>query len=207
MLKKVSASLAIAVVSAFVVSGVASAHVVVKPGEVETAARQVFTIGVPNESETASVVGVRLVIPEGLESVRPNTKAGWTVEVKKTGEGENAKVTELVWTGGTVPVDQRDEFLFQGKAPAKTGELKWKAYETYSDGTTVAWEEEPSEKEDSKPYSVTKVVAAAKAADTTAVSDTQATGASDGKVNAAIGLGILGVVLSAVALIVNRKQA
>ncbi len=205
MLKKTSASLALAIGIVFAASSSAFAHVTVKPGEVEAAARQVFSVGVPNESEAAEVVGVRLVIPEGLESVRPNAKAGWTVEVKKTGEGEDAKVSELIWTGGSVPVDQRDEFLFQGKAPAKTGELKWKAYETYSDGTTVAWEEEPSEKEGSKPYSVTKIVEPAKPAANVSSEAPAGDGASNGKVNLAIALGALGAILSGVALATKRK--
>jgi uncharacterized protein YcnI len=107
------------------------------------------------------VVGVRLLIPEGLTSVRPFAKAGWNVSVTKTGEGENVTASEIIWTsaGGTVPVDLKDDFLFGAKLPDNPTELKWKAYETYQDGKVVAWDQDPSEAEDNTPYSVTKVKA------------------------------------------------
>lgn len=136
-----------------------SAHVAVSPKEVLTAERVTFAVSVPNEHDTP-VVAVRLVIPEGLTSVRPFAKAGWNVEVVKTGEGENVSATEIKWTsvGGTVPVDLKDDFLFGAKAPEDTSDLIWRAYETYGDGTVVAWDQEPSGAEGNKPYSITKVV-------------------------------------------------
>lgn len=137
----------------------ASAHVVVSPKEVLTAQRATFAVSVPNEHDTP-VVGVRLVIPEGVTSVRPYAKAGWTVDVVTTGEGENVSATEIIWTsaGGTVPFDLKDDFLFGAKAPENTTDLVWKAYETYQDGRVVAWDQEPSESEENLPYSVTQVV-------------------------------------------------
>lgn len=153
---KLAAALA-GVLTPFLVSSVAMAHVVVTPAEVTTATRVTFAVSVPNENDIP-VVSVRLVIPAGLESVRPYAKAGWDVQVAKSGEGENVTATEITWTGGSVPVDLKDDFLFGAKTPANDLELKWKAYETYADGTVVAWEQEPSETEDNKPYSTTQVV-------------------------------------------------
>ncbi len=188
------------------VPSVALAHVVVRPTEVETAARQVFTVGVPNESKSgAQIVNVRLVIPDGLESTRPNSKPGWNIEVVKSGEGESARVSEIIWSGGSVPTDQRDEFLFQSKAPVKTGELQWKSYETYSDGTVVAWEDKPSQKEGTQPYSVTKVITPVKADQTAAVTNTEADQPSNAKLYFAIALGAIGIVLSGAALVSKRR--
>lgn len=144
------------------------AHVVVKPSEVKSATFQTFTMGVPNEKDLPTV-GLRLIIPEGLKHVSPNVKPGWTVEVKRSGEGEEATVTEISWTGGVIPVGQRDDFLFSAQAPAEAGSLNWKAYQTYRDGTIVSWDQDPnspkpSESADHKeamhttPYSMTKVV-------------------------------------------------
>lgn len=140
----------------FISSGVL-AHVAVGPAEVTSATRVTFAVSVPNE-HTAPVIGVRLVIPAGLESVRPYVKAGWNVQATKSGEGEESSVTEITWTGGSLPVDLKDDFLFGAKTPAKDSQLIWKAYETYADGTVVAWEQEPSDAEDNRPYSVTKVL-------------------------------------------------
>ncbi len=143
-------------------TGIASAHVVVKPTAVGVGAYQTFTMGVPVEKDMATT-GVKLVIPDGLKSVTPNVKPGWTIEVKKEGEGDNAKVTEIDWIGGTIPAGQRDDFVFSAQAPSKEGEVHWKAYQTYSDGSIVNWDNDPTKEhgdDDSAggPYSATKVV-------------------------------------------------
>lgn len=117
------------------------AHVVVKPNEVKPSTYQTFTIGVPNEKES-STTSVKLIIPEGVRSVMPNVKPGWKISVVKDGESEAAKVTEINWTGGTVPVGQREEFLFSAQTPANESTIYWKAYQTYSDGTVVSWDQE-----------------------------------------------------------------
>jgi uncharacterized protein YcnI len=154
------------------------AHVVVKPNQVNVAAFQTFTVGVPNEKELPTV-GLRLMIPDNLKHVSPNVKPGWNVIVKKSGEGEDAKVTEISWTGGSIPAGQRDDFLFSAQAPADAGAINWKAYQTYQDGTVVAWDQDPNapkpsvapgeEGESTTPYSVTKVVNDLASASTTPV--------------------------------------
>lgn len=143
------------------------AHVSVKPNQVNVGSFQTFTTGVPNEKDIPTV-GLRLIIPEDLEHVSPNVKPGWVISVKKTGEGEEAKVTEISWTGGSIPAGQRDDFIFSAKAPSAAGNIAWKAYQTYQDGTVVAWDQDPnapktsvdhdSQEMSSTPYSVTKVV-------------------------------------------------
>jgi uncharacterized protein YcnI len=151
----------------------AYAHVAVKPAQVGAAERVTFSVGVPTEEEDPTVQ-VRLVIPEGLQSVTPFVKPGWEIELKKTGEGEEAKVTEIIWSGGSIPAERRDEFLFAAQAPADETALVWKAYQTYGDGDIVAWENSPEvikeytknnppkEGEDDhnapRPYSETKVI-------------------------------------------------
>lgn len=149
----VIASLLLSVTPAF-------AHVVVRPNQVGVAAFQTFTTGVPNEKEIPTT-GLRVVIPEGLKYVSPNVKPGWTIEVKKSGEGEAAVVTEIIWTGGSIPAGQRDDFMFSAQAPAEETTLTWKAYQTYENGEIVSWDQEPSKDHDNhdvKPYSETKVV-------------------------------------------------
>lgn len=147
-----------------------SAHVTVKPNEVGVATFQTFTIGVPVEQDIPTTE-VRLIIPDGVNYVTPNVKPGWTIDVKKSGENEEAKVTEIVWTGGEIPAGQRDEFLFSAQTPATEGTIPWKAYQTYADGTVVAWDTNPKsitqhseedegdeDHETMHPYSETKVI-------------------------------------------------
>ncbi len=142
-----------------IVSFNASAHVVVTPNEVLTSQRTTFAVSVPNEHDTP-VTAVRLIIPEGLSSVRPYAKQGWDVKVATTGAGETLSTSEITWTSAdaTVPVNLKDDFLFSAKTPSNSTSLVWKAYETYQSGLTVAWEQAPSDAKDNTPYSVTEVV-------------------------------------------------
>ncbi len=124
----------------------AFAHVGVNPKQVGVASFQTFTIGVPNERDTPTIA-LRLLVPDGVSYVSPNVKPGWTIDIKKTGEGEDAKVSEISWTGGSIPSGQRDDFLFSVQVPVKETTLAWKAYQTYQDGTVVSWDQNPSQDE------------------------------------------------------------
>ncbi len=151
----------------FLLPVLASAHVTVIPDEIGIWAYQTFTLSVPTEKEIATTE-VRLLIPEGLENVRPNVKPDWNVQIVTTGEGDGARVTQLIWNGGLIPADQRDEFFFSAKAPLSATSFQWNAYQTYEDGTLVSWDQEATEHEEdefeskedelSGPASVTRVV-------------------------------------------------
>jgi uncharacterized protein YcnI len=160
MNKKITA---LAMTGFFLMATSASAHVVVKPSEVNVATFQSFSIGVPVEKDMPTV-GVRLVLPQGLSYVTPNVKSGWKIAIKKDGES----VTEINWTGGSIPTGQRDDFTFSAKVPATETSLQWKAYQTYQDGTVISWDADPSAqsknadgKDDfskSGPFSTTQVI-------------------------------------------------
>lgn len=143
-----------------VLAGTAAAHVVVRPAEVPTAAFQTFTVSVPNEKDIPTT-GVKVVIPAGVENVTPTQKAGWSIDI----ESSNGIVSAITWSGGTVEKDLRDEFTFSAKTPEKETKLQWKAYQTYADGTVVAWDKandnggHDNNKPNEGPFSVTKVVA------------------------------------------------
>lgn len=147
------------------------AHVIVYPHQIGIATLQDFTVSVPNEKDNP-VVSVRLIIPGGLSSVVPDAIAGWTVTTKGSGSGDNATVTEIDWNGGSIPVGQREEFIFQAQVPPQPATLDWKAYQTYSDGTVVSWDIDPAkmvnlsdaeqdklaDKENKGEYSTTQVI-------------------------------------------------
>ena len=140
---------------------VAMAHVAVQPSEVGVGKTQVYSISVPTEKEVPTVA-VRIVLPSGLQEVMPTVKAGWQVETKTTGEGDKKEVTEISWTGGSIPAEQRDEFSFSAQVPAEATTLQWKAYQTYQDGSVVSWDQTPTGSDDAEgdkgPYSTTKIV-------------------------------------------------
>lgn len=135
--------IAILPILALFVASNASAHVSVSPKEVGVGKYQTYSVSVPSEKDI-STTGLRLVIPAGLESVSPTVKPGWTIN---TVTGENDAITEIRWTGGNIPGHFRDDFTFSAKAPAKETTLYWKAYQTYRDGTVVAWELLPTQEQ------------------------------------------------------------
>jgi len=145
----------------------AFAHVVVKPAQVGIGATQTFTVSVPNEKDVPTTA-IRLLVPPGPKNLLPTTKPGWTIELKKTGTGDDAVVSEIIWTGGSIPAEQRDEFTFNAQVPATPSRLVWKAYQTYKGGEIVSWDADPNdpaahnmeamEKMDMGPYSITQVV-------------------------------------------------
>lgn len=118
----------------------AFAHVVVKPAEVATASYQTFTVNVPNEKDNPTTE-VKLDIPKGLTNLTPTVKPGWTIER----EMEDEMVTSVTWSGGEIGEGLRDEFTFSAKTPDEAGELRWDAYQTYDDDSTVAWDLDESE--------------------------------------------------------------
>jgi uncharacterized protein YcnI len=205
MFRKIVAVSLAAVLFAAADIGLASAHVVVKPSEVETAAFQSFTTGVPNEKELA-VIKVRLVLPAGLKHVTPNVKPGWVIDETKEGVGEDAVVKEITWSGGQIPVGQRDDFAFSAQAPDKATTLQWKAYQIYADGTEVAWDQAPNSKADddengSTPYSETSVVDQMntdQAASQTSSSNDKT------RTSVAVALSVVALIMSVVALTKRR---
>lgn len=201
----------------------ASAHVGVKPGEVGVGERTNFTVSVPTEEEDPTVQ-VRLLIPSGIQNVAPLVKPGWNVTLVKTGEDEEAKVTEIIWSGGSIPAEQRDEFVFNAQAPADETELVWKAYQTYGDGDIVAWENSPEviqeyaknnppkekmvgtedDHDAPRPYSVTKVINDLKAS-STPVDSTNIVG-NLGQNNIFNTLSVAAIVVSVIALGLQFKK-
>lgn len=135
----------------------AAAHVVVGPLQVGMGRFQVFTVSVPVEKDQATV-GVRVLVPEGLEAVLPTLKPGWNIAVKRAADGEPDSVQgkgaqagppsaigEIVWSGGSIPPGRRDEFSFSARVPVRESALAWKAYQTYADGSVVSWDRDPKE--------------------------------------------------------------
>lgn len=181
----------------------ASAHVTVKPGEVPTASYQTFTVNVPNEKEIPTTQ-VRVVVPAGVTSVTPTQKSGWVTETKKDGD----MVTEITWKDGEVGEGLRDEFTFSAKTPADAGKIEWKAYQTYSDGTVVAWDQAETEgshaheDENKGPLSVTSVVTEAK----TDVANSEEVANANSKADRAMYIAVAAVVIALIAVFFATRK-
>lgn len=151
-------------ISSIALTGVASAHVTVNSTDATQGGYGVLTFRVPNESDTAGTVGLRVQLPEDtpFASVQTTAMPGWTasltqVVVDPPIENHGQEITEAVsvvtWTAqpGTRigPGEYADFSLSVGPFPA-VDSLEFKAIQAYDDGSEVAWieatvdgEEEP----------------------------------------------------------------
>lgn len=183
------------IVALTMIPGSAFAHVVVKPAETTVGSFDTYTVSVPNEKEIA-VTSVKLNIPKGLSYVTPTTKPEWSIDVEKDGDAAQS----ITWKDGTIPAGQRQDFTFSAQAPAAAGDITWKAYQTYADGTVVAWDKTPTnsaaEGENSGPFSVTKV---------TDDTETAAVSSSAPNTTLALVISIVAVVLSAASLFIRKR--
>lgn len=219
-MKKIVTVITSSIVALFLTVVPTFAHVVVRPNEVGVGARTNFLVSVPTE-EDVPTTQIRLVVPKELQSVRPNVKPGWTIELVKTDEGEEARVSEIIWSGGSIPAEQRDEFVFSAQAPAEETSLTWKAYQTYADGTLVSWDKDPKAVEEyiknnppkegehnentPNPFSVTKVTNDLAASDTTTVRSSTKDGLA-GNVPMLTTLSGAAVALSVIAIFMAMKK-
>lgn len=139
----------------------ASAHSTVTPSETQPSKYETFSLNVPTEKEIPTN-SVRLLIPSGLDRVTPFVKPGWKINIRKDSEG---RVTEVEWSGGSIPAEQKDVFLFTARTGTTTPTLIWKVYQSYSDGEVVSWDRDPKvlnsgEERVANPYSVTNILEA-----------------------------------------------
>jgi uncharacterized protein YcnI len=211
-----------------VLAGPASAHVTIRP-DVDTAGSYAkITVRVPNESDTAGTVQVKLDLPADtpIPSVRVQPHAGWTAEVTRTQfpapvqVGDRTleeAVTSITWTaepGVRIGPDEFDEFAVSVGPLPEAGTYPFPATQTYDDGEVVAWAEETVEgqEEPERPAPVLEVVEAPAEDEVETVADEQpaagpdddaaATAASGGddSDDLARGIGIGGLVVGAAGL-------
>lgn len=114
------------------VSLAAHAHVVItdmhQPTSWEGA---VLTLLVPHGCGPLPTTEIRIKVPENVNMILPEAKAGWTLQLtkrklpapRKVGNREITEVQdEVIWTGGSLPGDQAGLFTFVTNFPNKPGE-------------------------------------------------------------------------------------
>jgi uncharacterized protein YcnI len=124
------ASAFIALAAAAVVAP-AAAHVTVDPREAPAHSyyRAFFRVG--HGCKGSPTVKVRIRLPEGTVSVKPQPKPGWQVEATRVklaqpfDDGHGGKITEtvgeVVWSGGRLLDEQFDEFGVMMRLPDRPG--------------------------------------------------------------------------------------
>ncbi|MGW6703290.1 YcnI family copper-binding membrane protein [Streptomyces sp. NPDC054956] len=171
---RVSFAAALAAGSVLVLSGTASAHVGVQPGEATKGGYATINFKVPNERDAASTSQLEVNFPadQPLSSVMPQDVPGWTVKVEKSkldkpltvhGKQINEAVTKVTWSGGKIEPGHFQQFpLSVGKLPDNVDKMVFKAIQTYDNGEVVRWIEEPKDgaAEPQNPAPVLKLIAA-----------------------------------------------
>jgi uncharacterized protein YcnI len=135
----------------------ACAHVEVQPASASAGAPATFAFRVPNEKDNASTVALAVHFPtDHVITVDVPPKAGWTVQVTMAGD----TVDTVTWSGGRLDPGHADYFaVTTGPLPTDVAELTFAAYQTYSDGQVVIWNqpEVPGHGEPSYPAPVLEV--------------------------------------------------
>jgi uncharacterized protein YcnI len=132
-----------AAATALAVAASASAHAHVSPPVALAAQTQSFTLAVPTEKEGATTTRIVLTPPEGFTIDSFTPAPGWKRTVSQSGSGEDATITKVTWTGGSVPTGEDSTFQFLGRA-ASDKTYSFDIEQTYSDGTVVDWNQPES---------------------------------------------------------------
>jgi uncharacterized protein YcnI/copper(I)-binding protein len=101
----------------------ALAHITLEQREAKAGSGYKAVLRVPHGCEGSATTSIRVRIPEGLYSVKPMPKAGWTLTTlkgayAKTYSDHGSKVSEgvkeITWSGGKLLDENYDEFSFVG---------------------------------------------------------------------------------------------
>jgi periplasmic copper chaperone A len=135
-------------------AGLASAHVGVSSPDASAGGYGKITFRVPNESDTASTVKIRIQLPTDtpLASVSTMPVPGWTATTTKTPlnppvkDDDGNTISEAVSVvefdadaGGGIGPGQFQEFSLSGGPFPKTASLTFPVVQSYSDGSESAW--------------------------------------------------------------------
>ena len=131
----------------------AFAHASFVDGSVEQESTFVAALQVPHGCDGGlATTEVRMVLPEGFISAKPQPKAGWELEIikgdyqktyKNHGKDVKGGPLEIRWKGGELPDDFYDTFNVQGKVSGVDagGNLAFKVTQLCGDKGKVAWDE------------------------------------------------------------------
>ncbi len=104
----------------------AYAHVAASPGAAAAGSYTAVAFRVGHAcSAGQTTTSVRIELPEGLGSARPQPKTGWTLAIERDGD----RVSAVTWTG-SLPDEQFDDFSMLLNLPKTPGVLYFPALQT-----------------------------------------------------------------------------
>jgi uncharacterized protein YcnI len=190
-------------------AGTAFAHVTITPGSAPQGSTAELTFRVPNEESTAATVELQVQVPTDHPIAQFLVKPvpGWTSTVQTvtlakpvvTDDGSfTTAVSEVTWKGGKILPGQFEDFSVSADPlPSGTGQLVFKAVQTYSNGDVVRWIDLPQagQPEPEHPAPVLALTPAGTGADaaSSAQADPTAGGSGTGTDTTALALGAAGL--------------
>lgn len=130
----------------------ALAHVTLAEPTAKAGSYYVATFRVGHGCAGSPTTALRIEIPEGIASARPQPKPGWSLEIEhvplpkpvpgEMGETVTNRVTAITWKGGELPGDQFDAFAVMMKLPVAPGTLIFPATQTCASGVEH-WSDAP----------------------------------------------------------------
>lgn len=142
------------ILSGFAISS-AEAHVSLATKETAANAGYKAVLQVPHGCDGEATNAVRVQIPDGVISVKPMPKAGWTLTTTKGayakpfethGRTVSEGVKEIVWSGGNLSDEHFDEFVFTATIATDGGAARtayFPVVQTCAKGE-AAWTEIPA---------------------------------------------------------------
>ena len=205
------------IATGLVVASSASAHVKVSGVDAVQGGAGVITFRVPSESDTASTTELKITFPANypFTEVDVQPKAGWKATVTKKPlahpltDDDGDKITDYVSqvefqaTSGAaaIPPGQFDMFNLSVGTFPKVPSMSFAALQTYSDGSTVNWDEKSANgAEPDHPAPVLQLAASAQPAATPSAQPQAAAADSGGSPSWP---GITGLILGAIALVIS----
>ena len=100
------------------------AHATLETTEAPASSSYKAVIRIPHGCDGKPTQAVRVCVPEGVIVAKPMPKAGWQLATTKSpyakaydyyGSPVTEGVTEIAWTGGNLPDDWYDEFVFRAR--------------------------------------------------------------------------------------------
>ncbi len=140
--------------AALLVPASAQAHISLHPNTIPAGAFATLDVRVPGEAEGAYIKKVDVLFPQGFTGVDYENVAGWSVKViesklatpiKEDGETIDTQVSQIVWTWsgplGKVNSGQFINFPLSLAIPESAAgkPLEFRTVQTYSNGEVVHW--------------------------------------------------------------------
>jgi periplasmic copper chaperone A len=120
---RIFARVGLAAATLLAISAPASSHATLEVQEAGLGSTYKAVLRVPHGCGTEATNVVRVQIPEGFFNVKPMPKAGWELETvtgpyaasyDNHGTELTEGVVEIIWSGGNLPNEWYDEFVFRG---------------------------------------------------------------------------------------------